>query len=80
MAPLTLVNPATTSALTPFCLHSLRSPPLQDLNVLLMNNREYAAEIAHGVSAKKRQQIVSRAAQLDVKVLNGKARIQSADK
>jgi large subunit ribosomal protein L32e len=40
-----------------------------------MHNRVYAAEIAHNVSAKKRLAIVQRAAQLDVRVLNGKARI-----
>ena len=57
-----------------------RPPPTPDHNLLRMNKRAYAAALAHGVSAKKRQQIVSRAAQLDVKVLNGKARIQSADK
>jgi len=48
---------------------------VKDLDVLLMHNRVYAAEIAHNVSAKKRVEIVKRAAQLDVRVLNGKARI-----
>jgi large subunit ribosomal protein L32e len=39
-----------------------------ELEVLLMHNRTYAAEIAHNVSTRKRKQIIERAAQLNVKV------------
>ncbi|RMY18751.1 hypothetical protein D0867_05123 [Hortaea werneckii] len=47
----------------------------RDLDLLLMHNRTYAAEIAHAVSARKRVEIVARAKQLGVKVTNSKAKI-----
>ncbi|KAF1345774.1 ribosomal protein L32e [Delphinella strobiligena] len=46
-----------------------------EVELLLMHNKTYAAEIAHGVSARKRIEIVARAKQLGVKVTNGKAKI-----
>ncbi|KAI8930200.1 ribosomal protein L32e [Entophlyctis helioformis] len=52
---------------------------VQDLELLLMHNRVYAAEIAHNVSSKKRIAIVQRARQLDVKVTNAAARLQTAE-
>ncbi|KAI4210032.1 MAG: hypothetical protein LQ351_007082 [Letrouitia transgressa] len=46
-----------------------------DVDLLLMHNKTYAAEIAHAVSSKKRVDIVARAKQLGVKVTNAKARV-----
>ncbi|KAF1989959.1 60S ribosomal protein L32-A [Aulographum hederae CBS 113979] len=46
-----------------------------DLDLLLMHNDVYAAEIGHAVSARKRVDIVTRAKQLGVKVTNGKAKV-----
>ncbi|KAF1814999.1 hypothetical protein P152DRAFT_471649 [Eremomyces bilateralis CBS 781.70] len=46
-----------------------------DVELLLMHNRTYAAEIGHAVSARKRVDIVARARQLGVKVTNGKAKV-----
>ncbi|KAH0441455.1 60s ribosomal protein l32 [Colletotrichum camelliae] len=48
---------------------------VNDVNLLLMHNRTYAAEIAHNVSSRKRIDIISRAKQLGVKVTNPKAKV-----
>ena len=48
-----------------------------DLNVLLMNNRTFCAEIAHNVSSRKRAQIVKRAQQIRVKVTNSRGKVRT---
>merc|ERR1711862_1079920 len=50
-----------------------------DLELLLMHNRTYAAQIAHTVSSAKRRAIVQRAAQLNIKVLNPNARLRQEE-
>merc|ERR1712137_1018487 len=50
-----------------------------DPELLLMHNRTYAAQIAHNVSSAKRRAIVDRAAQLNIKVLNGNARLREEE-
>merc|ERR1712137_631301 len=50
-----------------------------DLELLLMYNRTYAAQIAHNVSSAKRRAIVDRAVQLNIKVLNGNARLREEE-
>lgn len=51
----------------------IRNP--QDLELLLMNNRVYAGEIAANISARKRASIINRAKELNVNLTNAKAKI-----
>ncbi|KAL1956413.1 hypothetical protein VTO42DRAFT_7299 [Malbranchea cinnamomea] len=47
----------------------------KDVELLLMHNRTYAAEIAHAVSSAKRVEIIAKAKALGVKVTNPKGRL-----
>lgn len=49
----------------------------KDVELLLMHNRTYAAEIAHAVSSRKRVEIIAKAKALGVKVTNPKARVST---
>ncbi|GAA5835872.1 hypothetical protein JCM5353_007725 [Sporobolomyces roseus] len=51
----------------------------RDVELLLMNNKGYAAEIAHGVSARKRVAIVEKAKVLGVKVTNSQAKVRTEE-
>ncbi|BGP36119.1 60S ribosomal protein L32 [Rhodotorula kratochvilovae] len=48
----------------------------KDVETLLMQNNNFAATIAHGVSARKRVAIVEKAKVLGVKVTNSNARVR----
>lgn len=50
-----------------------------DLDMLMMQNRKYCAEIAHNVSTHKRKAIVERAQQLNVNVTNANAKLRSQE-
>ena len=51
---------------------------IDDVEVLLMNNRTFAGEIAHNVGARKRIVICNRARELNVKITNHGARVRKA--
>ncbi|EGG20167.1 S60 ribosomal protein L32 [Cavenderia fasciculata] len=53
---------------------------VEELEVLLMQNRRYAAEIFHACSAKTRKAIVERARELDIKVTNANGRLRSQER
>jgi large subunit ribosomal protein L32e len=66
-----------------FCPNKLKKfvvHNIKDLDVLLMNNRTFCAEIAHNVSAKKKAEIVKRAQQIRVKVTNARAKVRAEEK
>eukprot|EP00386_Alphamonas_edax_P003179 GDKI01009755.1.p2 GENE.GDKI01009755.1~~GDKI01009755.1.p2 ORF type:complete len:141 (-),score=41.07 GDKI01009755.1:164-565(-) len=50
-----------------------------DIEMLLMHNRKYAAELASNLSARKRREIIERADQLNVKVINRNARLTTEE-
>jgi large subunit ribosomal protein L32e len=50
-----------------------------ELEMLLMHNRKYCAEIGHAVSGRKRQEIVARAEQLNIRVTNSNARVRAEE-
>ncbi|KAJ1958923.1 60S ribosomal protein L32 [Dipsacomyces acuminosporus] len=51
----------------------------KELESLVVLNRTYAAEIAHNIGAKKRVELVERAKQLSIKVINADARLRSVE-
>merc|ERR1712212_1358023 len=52
---------------------------VRELAVIMMNHREYAAEIAHGVSARKRVLIRKEAEKLNIVLTNGKAKTRTEE-
>nr|AFK43121.1 unknown [Lotus japonicus] len=63
----------------PNCFKKFVVSIVKDLELLVMHNRTYCAEIAHNVYTRKRKDIVERAVQLDVVVTNKTARLRSQE-
>ena len=51
-----------------------------ELEILLMNNRNFCGEIAHNLSSRKKALIVRRAAELNVKLTNAKGKLKAEEK
>ncbi|KDN52202.1 putative 60S ribosomal protein L32 [Tilletiaria anomala UBC 951] len=52
---------------------------VKDVELLLMHNASFAAEIAHNVSSKKRIDILEKAKALGVQVTNANARVRAEE-
>ncbi|SBS83533.1 60S ribosomal protein L32 [Plasmodium malariae] len=52
---------------------------VKELEPLIMNNTKYCVQIAHNVSSKKRKEIIQRAKQMNVSVINANARLQKME-
>lgn len=52
---------------------------VDELEMLMMHNRTYAATIGHSVSSRVRQEIVSRAEQLAIRVTNAAAKLRAEE-
>eukprot|EP00771_Trimastix_marina_P000827 gnl/Trimastix_PCT/186.p2 GENE.gnl/Trimastix_PCT/186~~gnl/Trimastix_PCT/186.p2 ORF type:complete len:128 (-),score=28.49 gnl/Trimastix_PCT/186:101-484(-) len=69
-----------TKYLLPCGKYKFRVENVRDLDMLLMSNHKYAAEIAHTVSSLKRKAIIERAKELAVRVINASAKMRTEER
>ena len=70
---------ARTKYMLPNGLYKFTVSNVKDLELLMMHNNTYCAEIAHGVSSKKRVEILKRADELSIRVINGAAAVAKVE-
>jgi large subunit ribosomal protein L32e len=51
-----------------------------ELEILLTNNRRFQGELAHNLSARTRVSLIRRAAELNVRLTNGKSKVRTEEK
>lgn len=68
-----------TKHVLPNGFYKFRVTKPADIELLLMHNQKYCAELAANLSARKRLEIVKRAAQLGVRVTNANAKLNVED-
>lgn len=66
-----------TRDLLPDGFRKCRVSNIKDLEMIMMQNRKFAVEIAGSVGARVRKLIVKRAQELNIKVLNAAARLKA---
>ncbi|GAA94810.1 uncharacterized protein L969DRAFT_90811 [Mixia osmundae IAM 14324] len=68
-----------TKHMMPNRLYKMVVSNVSELNLLLMHNKTYAAEIAHNISSKNRITLLERAKALGIKVTNASARLRKEE-
>ena len=69
----------STKHLLPNGFYKFRVRSKDDIDLLLMHNQKYCAELASGLSTRTRRDVVRRAAQLGVRVVNANARLNKEE-
>ncbi len=80
MAKIGFGSDKTTKHLIPTGFKKFLVKNAKELEILLMNNKFYSAEIASNISARKKALIVKRAAELNVRLTNGKSKVKVEEK
>ncbi|KAI5690611.1 Ribosomal protein L32 [Leishmania braziliensis] len=68
-----------TKYITPSGFRNFPINNVEDLHMLVMQNRKYAGVISHTIGACKRKAIVRKAMELDVRLTNGSAKLCKID-